>query len=264
MEHSSRYIVLFALAVCGVCSVFVAASAVSLRERQELNRAIDVQSKILVLAGAMEEGESLSGEEIGARYLDTIEPRIIDLATGEYAEGIDAATFDLQKAMGDPDSSREAPDNRAKVRRVPIHAPVYYLKGASGAPRAVILPIQGQGLWSTLYGFLSLGRDANTIEGITFYEHGETPGLGGEVDNPRWKGLWPGRKAFDEDGGVAIRVKKGRAGTPDQDPYQVDGLSGATITSRGVSNTLAFWLGSEAFGPFLERFRNEMATGGGS
>lgn len=264
MEHSTRYIVLFALAVCGVCSIFVATTAVSLRERQERNKAIDIQSKVLVLAGVMEEGESLPFEEISARYAEHIEPRIILLESGDYADDVDAQTFDLRAAMGDPDQSEAAPDNNARVRRLPFHAPVYYLKGDSGSPEAVILPIQGQGLWSTLYGFIALDRDVNTIEGITFYEHGETPGLGGEVDNPRWKARWPGRRVFDEDGEIAIRVKKGIAGSAEDDPYQVDGLSGATITSRGITNTLVFWLGEDAFGPFLERVRGELAAGGGS
>ena len=127
---------------------------------------------------------------------------------------------------------------------------------------AIILPIEGMGLWSTLYGYIALDADVNTIEGITFYEHGETPGLGGEVDNPRWKALWPGRKAFDERGNVKIQVKKGPAGPPSEDPYQVDGLSGATLTSRGVTNMLHFWLGEEGFGPYLDRLSEARTTKG--
>jgi Na+-transporting NADH:ubiquinone oxidoreductase subunit C len=257
VEHSSRYIVLFALAVCGVCSIFVAVSAVSLKDRQELNKALDVQSKVLVLAGLMAEGERLSGEEIGARFERSIEQKIVKLSTGEYDETIDVVTFDQRAAAADSDTSEAAPANLAKVRRTPHHAVVYHVKDESGEFKSLILPIQGQGLWSTLYGFIALGPDANGIQGITFYEHGETPGLGGEVDNPRWKGLWAGRKAFNEKGEVAIRVKKGRAGTPEQDPHQVDGLSGATITSRGVSGTLSFWLGDHGFGSYLDQFRAE-------
>jgi Na+-transporting NADH:ubiquinone oxidoreductase subunit C len=111
------------------------------------------------------------------------------------------------------------------------------------------------GLWSTLYGYLALEPDARTIQGLTFYKHGETPGLGGEVDNPRWKALWPGRLASDEDGTPKIAVVKGRAGSVSEDPYHVDGLSGATITSNGVTNLMHFWLGKNGFGPYLDKQR---------
>jgi Na+-transporting NADH:ubiquinone oxidoreductase subunit C len=124
-----------------------------------------------------------------------------------------------------------------------------------GAVEMLILPIEGKGLWSTLYGFIALAPDATTIEGITFYEHGETPGLGGEIDNPSWKALWPGRRAFNDRGETAIEVIKGQAGPPAEDPYRVDGLSGATLTGRGVSHLVRFWLSEDGFGPFLDQVR---------
>jgi Na+-transporting NADH:ubiquinone oxidoreductase subunit C len=125
----------------------------------------------------------------------------------------------------------------------------------------LVLPVEGYGLWSTLYGYLALEADANTIRGITFYEHGETAGLGGEVDNPRWKALWPGRRAFDENGELRIRVKKGAAGPPDRDPYQVDGLSGATLTTNGVTHLIHFWLGENGFGRYLDEYRRAREAG---
>ncbi|MEZ4215332.1 MAG: Na(+)-translocating NADH-quinone reductase subunit C [Myxococcota bacterium] len=262
MEHSSRYIVLFAAAVCGVCSIFVAAAAVSLKERQELNAQLDVQEKVLVLAGLLEEGSGATRERIQELYGSRIEARAVDLATGDYVEGVDAATIDPKLEVSDPEKSREAPANKAQVRRVPNVGVVYHVKDEAGHVEELILPIHGKGLWSTLYGFLALRRDADSIAGITFYKHGETPGLGGEVDNSRWKSLWEGRRAFGPKGDVAIQVKKGQAGSPQDDPYHVDGLSGATLTSRGVTNTLAFWLSDEGFGPYLEKFRAEMGTGG--
>jgi Na+-transporting NADH:ubiquinone oxidoreductase subunit C len=256
VEHSSRYIVLFAAAVCAFCSIFVAGAAVSLKDRQERNKVLDVQKKVLALAELMEEGEKLSSEEIGRRFSDNIVARAVELETGSYAEEIDADNFDQRARAADTETSQEAPPNAAKVMRVPDHAIVYQVE-ADGEVESLILPIQGRGLWSTLYGFLALESDSRTIQGIVFYEHGETPGLGGEVDNPRWKALWKGRKAYDAKGSVAIEVKKGRAGPPDEDPYHVDGLSGATITSRGVSHTLDFWLGEDGFGDYLTLFRQE-------
>ena len=121
----------------------------------------------------------------------------------------------------------------------------------------VVLPVEGLGLWGTLYGFVALEGDLRTIRGLTFYEHKETPGLGGEVDNPRWKALWRDRLAFNDDRQPVIRVIKGPAGPAPDAPYSVDGLSGATITSRGVTNLLQFWLGPDALGPYLTRLRDE-------
>jgi Na+-transporting NADH:ubiquinone oxidoreductase subunit C len=126
---------------------------------------------------------------------------------------------------------------------------------AEGTLDMLVLPIEGKGLWSTMYGFLALDKDLKTVRGLTFYQHGETPGLGGEIDNPRWKALWPDRVAYDEAGEPVIEVIRGRAGTPDEDPHRIDGLSGATITARGVMHTVNFWLGDDGFGPYLETLR---------
>ena len=104
---------------------------------------------------------------------------------------------------------------------------------------------------------MALEGDLRTIRGLTFYEHKETPGLGGEVDNPRWKALWNGRLAFDDALAPVIQVVKGPAGSVADAPHSVDGLSGATITSRGVTTLLQFWLGPEGFGPYLTRLRAE-------
>jgi len=256
VEHSSRYIVLFAAALCAFCAVFVAGAAVSLKDLQDENVLLDVQKKVLTLAGLMREGEDISREEIGKRYTDNIVARVVDLETGNYVEEIDADDFDQRARAADPDTSRAVPRNAAKVMRVPNHAVIFQVS-ENEEIKSLILPIHGKGLWSTLYGFLALQADSRTIQGIVFYEHAETPGLGGEVDNPRWKALWKGRLAFDDQWQPAISVVKGMAGTPEEDPYRVDGLSGATITSRGVSGAMAFWLGDNGFGPYLSKYRSE-------
>jgi Na+-transporting NADH:ubiquinone oxidoreductase subunit C len=131
---------------------------------------------------------------------------------------------------------------------------IYHVMEAGSVAR-LIIPVEGKGLWSTLYGFLALEKDVDTITGITFYQHGETPGLGGEVDNPKWKALWKGRKAFNADQEPTIEVLKGQAGSVQDAPHHVDGLSGATITSRGVTYLVQFWLGEHGFGPYLAKFR---------
>jgi len=253
MQHNTTYTIGFAAAVCVVCSIFVAGSAVGLKDLQVANAILDKQKKVLVVTGLMQEGEKWPADKITQAFETNIIPKLIDLKTGDYTDG-DAKTYDQRKASKDPERSSEAPDNKAKVARVPNKALVYQVM-KNNAVDMLVLPVEGKGLWSTLYGFIALDKDANTIKGLTFYEHGETPGLGGEVDNPKWKSLWPGRKAFDVNGKPAIKVIKGQAGPVAQAPHAVDGLSGATITSRGVGDLVQFWIGAHGFGPYLSKFK---------
>jgi Na+-transporting NADH:ubiquinone oxidoreductase subunit C len=257
MQHSTGYIIGFAAAVCLVCSVFVASSAVLLKDRQDANILLDRQTKVLAVAGLLEEGQKLPAEEITRIFDESIKARVVEIDSGSYADDqVDAHSYDQRKAAADPTRSSPAPENSARVMRVPKYALVYLVEPPGKEVEAIILPVEGMGLWSTLYGYVALAPDTRTIKGITFYEHGETAGLGGEVDNPRWKALWPGRLAFDERWVPRIGVKKGAAGSVEDDPYNVDGLAGATLTSRGVTNLLRFWLGNDAFGPYLAAIRS--------
>jgi Na+-transporting NADH:ubiquinone oxidoreductase subunit C len=146
----------------------------------------------------------------------------------------------------------------AKISRRENYAVIYLVEGEGGELDKIILPVHGYGLWSTLYGFVALEADANTVAGLGFYEHAETPGLGGEVDNPRWKALWPGKQVY-KDGTVKIGLVKGSVDPAGANAdWEIDGLSGATLTARGVTNLVQFWLGEDGFEPFLENLR----TGG--
>ncbi|UCE86933.1 MAG: Na(+)-translocating NADH-quinone reductase subunit C [Deltaproteobacteria bacterium] len=256
MRHSVRYTILFATALCAVCSILVSATAVALRERQQENKLLDQRRNVLRAVGLLAVGERLPREEIERRFSENFEVRAVHLESGRYADEVDPRVYDQRRARSDPQSSRAAPENPAKVRRLPDVALVY-LQTRDARVEAIVLPVEGMGLWSTLYGYLALSGDARTIRGIAFYEHGETPGLGGEVDNPRWRARWPGRLAFDESWEPRIAVAKGRVGPPEQDPYRVDGLSGSTLTSNGVTNLVQFWLGDHGFGSYLERYRRE-------
>ena len=250
---SNGYIFAFAAAVCAVCGIVVAGSAVSLKDRQDANQRLDKQKKVLSVAGLLAADEEVTPDEVQKRFSDNIQVKVVELKSGAIAKDVDAASFDQQKAAKDPATSAEAPDNKAKVLRLPNNANVYLVMKA-GAVDKYVFPVEGKGLWSTLYGYLALEKDLNTIAGLTFYQHGETPGLGGEVDNPKWKGLWKGRKAF-KDGKVNVRVIKGAAGPVASAPYEVDGLSGATLTSNGVTYLLQFWLGEHGFGPYLKQVK---------
>jgi Na+-transporting NADH:ubiquinone oxidoreductase subunit C len=256
--NEPRYIILFSLLICAVCSIFVSISAVALSARQEVNATLDMQKNVLQAAGVMKAGQQMTVAEIDAAF-ETVQAVIIDTLTGEKAAGVDAATFDQKAAAKDPARSRKVERNPSLITRVPEQAKVYEVRDDAGVLEMVILPIEGYGLWGTLYGFVALDADMRTLRGLTYYKHKETPGLGGEVDNPRWKALWPGRLAFDDSGEVKITVIKGLAGPASEAPYKVDGLSGATITSRGVTNMLKFWLGENGFGPYIGKLRGGAA-----
>ena len=136
----------------------------------------------------------------------------------------------------------------ANIKRRERYAKVYLLRDGDEI-ETIILPIRGYGLWSTMYGFIALEADGNTVSGLSFYEHGETPGLGDKIEYPRWLGLWPGKKVYDAAGEPQLQVIRGQAAA--DDPHSIDGMAGATLTGRGVTNMLAFWLGGQGYGPYL-------------
>ena len=255
---STRYTVLFAVAVSVVCALLVATAAVGLRERQDTNALLYKQKNVLLAAGLVKPGQSLSSAEVVTIFERRIRMRGVDLKTGQLLpeDKFDAKGYDQRKARNDPALSRPAPANDAKVARLPNIGTVYQVTAADGAVEQLVLPIEGMGMWGTLYGFLAMDRDGNTVRGLTFYEQKETPGLGGEISNPTWQALWVGRKAYDANWAPQLSVIKGRAGPPEQDPHHVDGLSGATITSNGVTRVVRFWLSAGGYAPYLKSLRS--------
>ncbi|MFI3246311.1 MAG: Na(+)-translocating NADH-quinone reductase subunit C [Ferrimonas sp.] len=244
------------LGLCLVCSLVVSATAIALKPTQDQNKLQDKQKYILEAAGiAVENGN------IATTYARYIEPKVVNFANGEFVADIDAVRFDQRKAARDLNQSSKPNNDIASISRRADNGVVYLVKNAQGQLDTVILPIHGYGLWSTMYAFLALdGQNFNTIKALVYYEQGETPGLGAEVENPKWKQLWTGKVAYDSYGKVAIKVVKGSA--KDDDIHGVDGLSGATLTSNGVSNSLAFWLGEEGFGPFIAKAREGVQNNG--
>ena len=249
---------------CLVCSVLVSTAAVVLKPAQQQNKRLDIQQNILKVAGIYDESKSVTSQ------FRRVESRLIDLNTGDSlsaeemkAEGINPLVYDARKAAKDPHFSIDVEPAGAlpQIARRELYAFAYEVRDLSGRLDQVVLPVYGKGLWSTLYGFLSIDADGVTIRGITFYEHGETPGLGGEVDNELWKKKWHGKKLFaeqpqaDELPVPDIEVIKGVVLAGPQAELQVDGLSGATITSRGVTSMLRYWLGPDGFGPYLKQVR---------
>ncbi|MGL5040386.1 MAG: Na(+)-translocating NADH-quinone reductase subunit C, partial [Aeromonas sp.] len=192
--------------------------------------------------------------DLAKLYADKIDARLIDLTTGNFVEG-DANNFDTKLAAKDPAQNLRlaGADDKAGLRQISRLSPVFFAKDAQGKNDTIILPIYGQGLWSTMYAFVAVAMDGQTIKGITYYEHGETPGLGGEIENPAWEALFKNKKLFDQNGMPALRVIKGHA--PADSEFDIDGLSGATLTGNGVQHTFDFWMGPKGYGPFLAKIR---------
>jgi len=254
---STRYTILFAAAVSVACATLVSVAAVALRERQEANAELYKQKNVLLAASLVKPGDALERDALVALFGQRIAVRAVDLKTGALVPEaqLDARTLDPRKSRADPKLSRAAPPNKAGVSRLPNQAVVYLVKAPGGGVEQVVLPIEGAGMWGTMYGFLALDRDGNTVRGLTFYEQKETPGLGGEIANPKWQALWVGRKAYDERWEPKLAVIKGSAGPPEKDPHRIDALSGATITSNGVSHVVRFWLSGDGYAPFLAQLR---------
>ena len=263
-DDSIKQTLIVALGVCLVCSILVSSAAVALNAIQKENKRLDMVKNILVAGGLYE-----PLVDVQSVYENKVIPLLVELDTGrilgaeDYPEGIDVSTYDLKKMASDPIFGRsvDRSEDIANIRKRPKYIFVYKVV-ENDKLQSIILPIYGYGLWSTLYGFVSLESDMQTIQGITYYEHAETPGLGGEVDNARWKGLWPGKKAFDDAGNVAISVLKGRVDPKNpKAKHQVDGLSGATITTRGVHNMLNYWLSDKGYGRLLDTLKQGGARG---
>ena len=237
-----------AVVLCIVCSVIVSASAVILKPIQEANKEKDFKRNILAAAGMLEEGKSVE------QLFEQVTTKVVDLETGKFTDAVDPKTYDQQKAASDPAMSTNlsAEEDIAGISRIEKYAEVYLVQDTAGNIEKIILPIRGYGLWSTLRGFIALEQDFNTVVGLGYYEHAETPGLGGEVDNPKWKSIWHGKKVYNEDDEVALSVVKGAVSpsTPGAE-FKVDGLSGATLTSNGVDYMIKFWLGELGFAQFL-------------
>jgi Na+-transporting NADH:ubiquinone oxidoreductase subunit C len=241
--------VIVATALCFVCSMVVSFAAVNLKSIQEVNKAIDKQKNILQVAGVYHEGIDVN------KTFSSFQPLVVDLNSGKFTDKFDPSIFDDKKAAQDPLLSVSLENDPASIGRRTNYATIYLLKKDDGSLDKVILPIHGYGLWSTLYGFIALEDNLNDIFGLQFYQHAETPGLGAEVDNPKWKAQWKGKKLNNENGELMIQVAK----TQKYKDHHIDALAGATLTSNGVDNLVKFWMGKDGFQKFLNNLKNGVA-----
>jgi len=241
-----------ALALCLVCAVLVSLATVALRPLQAHNKALDMKTNILDVADLLKDGVN-----VDQAFKERIESKLVDLETGEYIDSINVDEYDQRKAAKDPAYTVAIPANKdiASIRFKAKYAKVYLVKNGDQL-QSIILPINGYGLWSTMYGFLSLEPDGQTVQSINLYDQAETPGLGGEVVNPNWRATWKGKKVYSDKGEVALTLVKGGVDNSRPDAvYKVDGLAGATLTSRGVSNLIQYWMGPEGFAAYLSKIR---------
>lgn len=245
-----------AVLLCLVCSIIVSTAAVKLKPTQVANQLLDKKQNILTVAGLSDSSKTVD------ELFEQVETRVIDVATGEYTDEFDALTFDQERASKDPATSISLTKEQdiASISSRSNYANVYLIRDGESVDK-IVLPVKGYGLWTTLYGFIALESDAQTVSGITFYEHGETPGLGGEIDNKKWQASWVGKKIANPQGEIVLSLIKGTVGSNTPDPeYKIDGLAGATLTSNGVTNLVKFWMGENGFGPYLKRFKSTNAS----
>ena len=250
-RDSVTHTILVAFFVSLICSVLVSTSVVLLRPRQLENQLL-LSGNINVIQLIESIEKTGSTEEI----LKRIDTRLIDLATGEYITDIDISKFNPRTAASDPNLSVIIPPDLdiAKIERRAKYAIVTLVKENNGI-KYIVLPVYGSGMWSTLYGYVALEADGNTIAGMKIYEHAETPGIGDKVDNPAWLARWQGKHIYQEDGRPAIEIVKGKVAAKTKN--QVDALTGATITGESVTNLFRYWFGKHGFQPYLERLRNK-------
>ncbi|MBT41848.1 MAG: Na(+)-translocating NADH-quinone reductase subunit C [Idiomarina sp.] len=243
------------LALCLVCSILVAGSAVALKPMQEKNAALAMQRNILNAAGILG-----SEANIQSVYKERIKALVVSLEDYEVVEGEDPEKFDNRKAAGDPETSTrlDKSEDIAGLGTMETMTEVYLVMDENGNRNGAVLHIRGQGLWGTMYGLISLEDDMSTVRGVHFYEHSETPGLGGEITNPAWVKTWEGKELYGDDGKVKFDLVKGGA----SNEHEVDALSGATLTSNGVDATIDFWMSEKAYGPLLDKLRKGELTNG--
>lgn len=252
-KDSIQNIIKVALLVCLACAIVVSTAAVVLRPIQQQNQEADLRRNVLQIADLFQAGVPVDVQ------FEQVETRLVDLQSGTFSDAFNVNNFDPRAAANDPSISSSIPasDDIAGIKRRERYTEVYLVNDEQGNMKTLILPVRGYGLWSTMWGFIALEDDLNTVVGFGFYDQEETPGLGGEVDNPRWKSQFPGKLVYGEDGNVQLELKKGGINPSNEmdATYRVDALSGATLTSRGVTNLIQYWMGERGFKPFLNNLK---------
>ena len=245
-----------AFVICLVCSLVVSFAAVNLRDLQKENATNNQSIKILQAAKIYDSSVDVKIQfsKLEMKYVDFNSGKILDSYENFLIED-----YDQLKSTRNPNlsTSLSASEDIAIIKNRENVGKFFIVRNEDSSIDKLILPIRGYGLWGTLYGYMAIEEDFNTVAGLEFYDHKETPGLGAEVDNPKWKAMWPGKKIYENDE-VKLAVMKGKVETDDDNiDYKVDGLSGATLTSRGVTNMITYWFGESGYAKLFKELSYE-------
>ena len=249
-KDSALNIAFVGIGLCLLCSAIISLIAIQLRSVQNENVVKDMQKKIVSSAGLQFEYGSVENAMMNIKTI------VVDLDQGEIVD-INPNSYELSKELREEGRYKflSTENDIASIKKREKYSKVY-IEYKDDKINTLILPVRGYGLWGILYGYLAIKSDFNTVAGLEFYEHKETPGLGAEIDNPKWKALWKGKKIYQENGEVSLKVIKGNVlASSDNVNYEVDGLSGATLTCNGVTNLIAYWMGSDGFLNFINNLR---------
>ena len=249
-KDSALNIAFIGIGLCLLCSAIISLIAIQLRSVQNENVVKDMQKKIVSSAGLQLEYGSVENAMMNIKTL------VVDLDQGKIVD-INPNSYELSKELREEGKYKflSAENDIASIKKREKYSKVF-IEYKDDKINTLILPVRGYGLWGILYGYLAIKSDFNTVAGLEFYEHKETPGLGAEIDNPKWKALWQGKKIYQENGEVSLKVIKGNVlASSDNVNYEVDGLSGATLTCNGVTNLIAYWMGSDGFLNFINNLR---------
>ena len=240
-NESRTKTVIVAFLVSAVCAVLVSSATVVLRPIQTANRAAEEQARIGDLVRGIP-GMSALLEESGG----TLSTVVIDLERGRAAQDITAETLDAALTDQANWTVLDAGADLAGLGQRPNYAQIFLLRQGEDIS-LVLLPVAGQGYGGRIDAILAVNGDMNTIAGIAITQHSETPGLGGRIEDRSWQQSFPGTTISDDSGAVRFSVARGDATTD----YEVDGITGATRTGRGVTGMMRFWLGPNGYGPLL-------------
>ncbi len=243
------FLVVFLL--CVVCSVLVCMAALVRIDREAYNQLLETRSTVLAAGGYEDQlAAGASADELFANF----EMKVINLDTGEIATEINPEEFNPKAVMDNPDMVVAIPAafDIANIKQRPKFVRVFIDKNNG----QVVLPISGPGMWGVMNAYIGVEKDGSTVNGLKFYQHSETPGLGAEIEKPKFLNQWVGKKLYGNSGNLAIKVvKNGRYDPKAADAQNtIDGLAGATVTGDKVQAMVQYWFSDHGYGKFLAKY----------
>ena len=221
MRQSNSYIIIYAGILTIVCGGILAVASEGLKEKQQFNIEMERKRNILSTVINIEEGV-----DINSLYSKKVDAFVVDFQ-GNVIEGMKVGDVNLAVEYKKPIDQRILP--------------VYEFKSESDSTKTeyVVLPVYGYGLWNNIWGFVALKSDFNTVQGVKFQHAAETPGLGARIESDdEVQNRYKGKSIYDGDKLVSVTMMKGEGNDYSENPHRVDGLSGATLTAKGVNNML--------------------------